>query len=125
MKIILFKSHTEKILSTVDPFHFENCIINLIDNAIKYGGNKIELAISSSDSTIEIIVKDNGQKISKEHRDKIFDKFYRIPQGNIHDIKGFGIGLYYCKQIIKKHNGTIKLDTNNGTSFILNLPKNG
>lgn len=123
-KKISFKTQEEDILSKVDPFHFENCIINLIDNAIKYGGNKIEISITSNNNSVEIIVKDNGATISKEHKEKIFEKFYRIPRGNIHDIKGFGIGLYYCKQIIKKHNGIIKLDTNNKTSFILNFPKN-
>ncbi|MDI9309057.1 MAG: HAMP domain-containing sensor histidine kinase [Limnohabitans sp.] len=122
-KEISFKPE-EDIFAKVDPFHFENCIINLIDNAVKYGGNKIEISISSNNITIEVIVKDNGQKIPKEHREKIFEKFYRIPKGNIHDIKGFGIGLYYCRQIIKKHNGNIILKTKEGTSFILNLPKN-
>lgn len=123
-KEISFKTQEEDILSKVDPFHFENCIINLIDNAIKYGGNKIEISITSNNNSVEIIVKDNGATIPKEHREKIFDKFYRIPRGNVHDIKGFGIGLYYCKQIIKKHNGNIILKTKEDTSFILNLPKN-
>jgi two-component system phosphate regulon sensor histidine kinase PhoR len=107
-------------------FHFENAISNLIDNALKYGGNKVEVAIVQTPKRIEITVEDNGLGIEKSQREKIFEQFYRIPKGNIHDVKGFGIGLYYAKKIIEKHNGTLELVSNtNKTIFkiaITNAP---
>jgi signal transduction histidine kinase len=111
-KTIIFRSNTEQLLGDLDPFHFENAINNLIDNALKYGGDKIEVNLTKVMKTIEITVSDNGNTIDKSQREKIFDKFYRIPKGNTHNVKGFGIGLYYTKKIIEKHNGTIQLVPN-------------
>lgn len=108
-KEIIFRSNTEELPLELDPFHFENAITNLIDNALKYGGDTIEVNITKVLETAEITVIDNGGLIDKSQREKIFDKFYRIPKGNTHDVKGFGIGLYYTKKIIEKHNGTIQL----------------
>ncbi|PTB88257.1 two-component sensor histidine kinase, partial [Marivirga lumbricoides] len=69
-----------------------------------------------------IMIEDDGGNISKEQKEKVFDKFYRIPKGNIHNIKGFGIGLYYTKNIIEKHNGTIELSVKKGkTVFKITL----
>ena len=73
----------------MDPFHFENAISNLIDNAIKYGGNEIEIHINRVLDNLEITIADNGNQIEKTKREKIFDKFYRIPKGNTHNVKGF------------------------------------
>ncbi len=92
-----------------DVFHFENVISNLLDNAIKYGGDTITAKLKSNGNRIEITIKDNGSGLEKTHRDKIFEKFYRVPKGNRHDVKGFGIGLYYSKKIIEKHGGTLQL----------------
>lgn len=111
-KEIQFSSNTDSLHTDVDTFHFENAIANLIDNAIKYGGNQIDVSISKVLERIEITVADNGGMIEKSQRDKIFDKFYRIPKGNTHDVKGFGIGLYYTKKIIEKHEGSIELLAN-------------
>jgi len=108
-RYILFKSNIETHPVEIDPFHFENAISNLIDNAIKYGGDTIEINLNSVLDAVEITVADDGGAIEKGHREKIFDKFYRIPTGNQHDVKGFGIGLYYTKKIIEKHNGSIHL----------------
>ncbi|WP_420571982.1 sensor histidine kinase [Kordia sp.] len=121
-KTIAFRSNVENLLVDLDPFHFENAISNLIDNALKYGGEQIEVNVSKVLETVEITVTDNGNTIDKSQREKIFDKFYRIPKGNTHDVKGFGIGLYYTKKIIEKHNGTIQLipDTNH-TIFKIKL----
>jgi two-component system phosphate regulon sensor histidine kinase PhoR len=125
-KEIIFTANQEIILAYVDVFHFENAISNLIDNALKYGGNKVEVAIVQTPKRIEITVEDNGLGIEKSQREKIFEQFYRIPKGNIHDVKGFGIGLYYAKKIIEKHNGTLELVSNtNKTIFkiaITNAP---
>lgn len=108
-KTLSFRSNIQNAISEIDPFHFENAITNLIDNALKYGGNTIEVNVSKVLETIEITVTDNGNPIDKSQREKIFDQFYRIPKGNTHDVKGFGIGLYYTKKIVEKHNGTIQL----------------
>lgn len=106
-KTIQFSTNKPQIITNVDSFHFENAISNLLDNAIKYGGEIIEVHINQVLNAIEITVADNGKGIDKHQQEKIFDKFYRIPKGNTHDIKGFGIGLYYTKKIIEKHGGSI------------------
>ncbi len=106
---ILFKHNVAHLVVEADPFHFENALTNLIDNALKYGGSTVEVNLNSLLSSVEIIVADNGGGIEKNQREKIFDKFYRIPKGNLHDVKGFGIGLFYTKKIIEKHGGTIAL----------------
>ncbi|MBC8753250.1 HAMP domain-containing histidine kinase [Kordia sp. YSTF-M3] len=108
-KTIRFSSNTEHFSTDVDLFHFENAINNLIDNALKYGGDQIEVNVTKILETVEITITDNGETIDKSQREKIFDQFYRIPKGNTHDVKGFGIGLYYTKKIVDKHNGTIQL----------------
>lgn len=111
-KTISFKSNSIALPAKVDPFHFENALANLIDNAIKYGGDTIEVNLNSLLNSVEITVADDGGKIDKNQREKIFDKFYRVPTGNRHDVKGFGIGLFYSKKIIEKHNGTLSLVPN-------------
>ncbi|MGX1928891.1 sensor histidine kinase [Flagellimonas sp. 2504JD4-2] len=108
-KELLFSTNISDIQVKVDPFHFENAVANLIDNAIKYGGNQIQVNLNSLMDQVEIIVADNGGNISPTQRDRIFEKFYRIPKGNRHDVKGFGIGLFYSKKIIEKHGGTLQL----------------
>lgn len=109
-----------------DEFYLSNLISNLIENAIKYSSDNLVLTISSKNigNTIEVIISDNGIGIEKKHLSKIFDKFYRVPTGNLHNAKGFGIGLSYVKQIVKLHKGTIKVSSelNKGTSFIIQLP---
>lgn len=107
----------------IDVFHFENVINNLIDNALKYGGEKISIDLSSKVNNIEIRIVDNGNTLIEEHKDKIFEQFYRVPTGNIHAVKGFGIGLYYVRKIIEMHNGSIQLELRkNQTIFKIILP---
>jgi len=121
-KIIEFKANVPSISRNIDIFHFENALSNLLDNAVKYGGNTIEVNLNSVLDSIEITVADNGKGIDKSNRDKIFDKFYRIPTGNRHDVKGFGIGLFYTKKIIEKHRGNITLvPSSKGTIFKITL----
>lgn len=121
-KTIDFISNQEELILNVDTFHFENAISNLIDNALKYGGPQIEVCFTSDKKKIEITVQDNGIEIDKNQHEKIFEKFYRIPKGNIHDVKGFGIGLYYSKKIIEKHRGTLELIVNVKNIFKITLP---
>ncbi|NQX82280.1 MAG: HAMP domain-containing histidine kinase [Flavobacteriaceae bacterium] len=112
----------ENIEVSIDKFHFENVIINLLDNAMKYGGEKIELVLNLVNTKIELSVIDYGNTIKKQHQKQLFEKFYRIPTGDIHNIKGYGIGLYYCKKIIEKHQAKLELNANKGkTSFKIKL----
>jgi len=106
----------------VDPFHFEQVISNLLDNAVKYGGDRIQLRLAQSTAT-QIQVEDNGNGLSPEQAKHIFEQFYRVPKGNLHDVKGFGIGLYYVKKIMEKHGGNVSLQTSkNSTQFTTDWP---
>jgi len=114
-----------------DKIHISNALYNLIDNAIKYSPEKPEISISTSPykDGIEISVRDNGIGISDEAHKQIFEKFYREPTGNVHNIKGFGLGLNYVKTIVEAYNGTVRLVSKKGegSTFIIKLPlkKNG
>lgn len=120
---LIFTSDIEELFVNIDPFHFENAISNLIDNAIKYGGDKIHITIKTTKENVLISIADNGTKIPKQQQDKMFEKFYRIPTGNLHDVKGFGIGLYYTKNIIEKHCGSIQVERINPFNiFQVTLP---
>ena len=121
-KEIIFTSNKKEYLVNIDRFHFENAFNNIIDNAIKYGGNKIEVNINTTNSEAIICIKDNGKELTIQQASKIFEKFYRIPKGNTHDVKGFGIGLYYSKNIIEKHGGSIDVAVMNGTNFKIIIP---
>lgn len=122
-KDIKFTTNIDSKILKIDLFHFENAISNLVDNAIKYGGDSIEITLNSVLNLTEISVADNGKGIDKSHQERIFDKFYRVPKGNTHDVKGFGIGLYYTKKIIEKHDGSINILSNfDNTIFKLQIP---
>lgn len=109
-----------------DAVHVGNVIYNLLDNAIKYSKREPDIVIStvSHDKCIEIIVADNGIGISKANQKKIFEKLFRVSTGNIHEVKGFGLGLSYVKAIVDRHRGSITLDSQvgKGTTFYVKLP---
>lgn len=122
-KTIAFDSKNATYLIDVDIFHFENAISNIIDNAIKYGGELITISLKDISNALVLTISDNGNTLTKAHKERIFEKFYRVPKGNTHDVKGFGIGLYYTKTIIEKHSGTIALDLSDDlTTFKTALP---
>lgn len=112
----------------VDETHFSNVIFNLLDNAIKY--KKPDLPVNlvlktwNKDDRIYMSVKDDGIGIKKENVKKIFDKFYRVHTGNLHNVKGFGLGLAYVKNIVELHKGDIKVESEygKGTKFTISLP---
>ncbi|QEE50811.1 HAMP domain-containing histidine kinase [Flavobacterium alkalisoli] len=122
-KEILFNPDRNELKVKADPFHFENVLSNIIENGIKYGGDKVEISIKANYLNADILIANNGKAIDKHQRERIFDKFYRIPTQNQHDIKGYGIGLYYSKIIMEKHKGALVLlpDTKE-TTFKITLP---
>lgn len=109
-----------------DNIHLTNVVINLLDNAIKYCLQAPDIVINTinSGNYILIRVKDNGIGISKSNRKKIFEKLYRVPTGNIHNFKGFGLGLSYVKAIVDQHNGEVSVDSElgQGSTFTIQLP---
>lgn len=122
-KNFTFNKRDHNIIAAVDTFHFENAINNILDNAVKYGGNVIEIELKTLKTQIEIDISDDGNSLKASDKERIFDKFYRVPKGNTHDVKGFGIGLFYSKTIIEKHGGSIVLNLNNNkTTFKITLP---
>jgi len=112
-----------------DELHLSNVLFNLVDNAIKYSPNKPEITVKTFNNkhNIVITVADKGMGMNKEQQEKIFDQFYRIPTGNVHNVKGFGLGLSYVHDIIKRLNGKIqvKSEKDKGTTFEVTLPLKG
>lgn len=118
--------NAEKFVILGDRTHLINTLRNLIDNAIKYSKEKPDLAIQTSNANQQLIIKisDKGIGMEKEYQKKVFDKYFRVPTGNVHDVKGFGLGLAYVKSIVELHGGTIGLESEKakGTTFTITLP---
>lgn len=116
----------EEFFLNCEPYHLENAILSLLENAKKYskGNIKIIFLVHKTNRKLIISVKDNGIGISDENKKKIFDKYYRVSSGDIHDVKGYGLGLNYVKRIVKLHKGkiTVKSTPTQGSEFIISLP---
>jgi len=125
---INYNLNAKKFTFFGDNIHLSNTLHNLIDNAIKYSSKtpKILVETNGNDDFIEISVKDDGIGVPQDSQKHIFDKFYRTPTGNIHDIKGFGLGLNYVKTIVEAYSGSVKLISkeNEGSTFVIKLPLN-
>lgn len=115
-------------LIALDTHHISNVLYNLVDNALKYTLEppKIHINTQNDGNMLHLIIKDNGIGMSKEQLKKIFTRFYRVPTGNRHDVKGFGLGLSYVKKIVEMHGGEISADSRlkNGSTFTITLPLN-
>ena len=102
---------------------------NILENALKYADKKPAIQIRTKNlyDAIQISIIDNGPGIPKEHQQRVFEKFYRIPYGDLHQVKGFGLGLSYVKRIVNLHGGSIQLlsEKNKGSEFIILLPITG
>lgn len=118
--------NADQFMVSGDKAHLTNALCNLIDNAVKYSTEVPELLIQTfnKDQKLILTVSDNGIGIDEQYREKVFDKFFRVPTGDVHDVKGFGLGLTYVKSIVELHGGSIELQSekNKGTVFIIRLP---
>ncbi|MBM71795.1 MAG: hypothetical protein CL847_03330 [Crocinitomicaceae bacterium] len=106
-----------------DQTHLTSVIFNLIDNALKYSAEDPRLKISTvqTDEGLEFSVRDNGVGIPKEHLGKVFERLYRVPSGNVHDVKGFGLGLSYVKAVVERHGGSITVESELGSYSVFSL----
>lgn len=116
---------SEQTMINLDKFHLTTAINNVLENAVKYGCQNITLITSQENELFSISIQDDGIGIAKSKQHLLFEKFYRVEQGNIHNTKGLGLGLYYVDQIVKAHQGSIKVvsELGRGTSFTLSIPK--
>lgn len=117
----------ENMAIYADKLHISSVVYNLLDNALKYSGNKgvVEVSLATPlSNVIELRVKDNGIGIAPEFQQKIFEKFFRVPSGDIHNVKGYGLGLSYVSHIVEQHHGLIevKSELGKGSTFILRFP---
>ncbi len=120
--------NASKPLIDADRIHITNILFNLIDNALKYSKENPNIVVSTRNDSegIFISVQDNGIGISKDNQKRIFDTMYRVPTGNIHNVKGFGLGLSYVKAVVEKHGGSVKVESElgRGSMFTIYLPFN-
>ena len=135
MKLVFEKEHVviEYEKEGVDfelkgsEIHLTNVIYNLLDNALKYSARSpaIDLQLKSSPSRLEFSIRDRGIGIAKAYQKNIFDKFFRVPMGDVHNVKGYGLGLHYVAGVVRKHNGKIAVESEEGkgSQFIISLPK--
>jgi len=123
---VSFKTAGEPFLIHADRMHITSVVYNLLDNALKYGGSKpeIKVALAATAQGFKMSVEDNGIGISPEYANKVFEKFFRVPSGDHHNIKGYGLGLSYAAQVVQQHGGSIAVESQpgKGAIFMIKLP---
>ncbi len=126
---VIFEKSGDSFIIAGGPIHLTNVIYNLLDNALKYseGEPHISILLEEVDYRVVLKVADRGIGISKEFNKKIFEKFFRVPAGDVHNVKGYGLGLSYVESVIKSHKGIIEVESEfgKGTTFIIVIPKLG
>ena len=125
--IIEFNTSLQELFIEADKLHISSVLYNLLDNALKYSSNNavVKLYLSMpANHLVELRIIDNGIGIAKQFQHKIYDKFFRVPTGDVHNIKGYGLGLSYVNHIIRQHNGSIsvKSELGKGSEFTVLLP---
>lgn len=119
----------EQLSLTADRFHLRNLLATLIDNALKYTDKRpqIHLSAEQKEESVVLTISDNGHGIAREHLEHLFEKFYRVPQGDVQSVRGYGLGLYYARQVAERHHGTLTVESRVGvgSTFTLKLPANG
>lgn len=124
--ILSYNLDAQYFIVNADRMHLTNLMYNLLDNANKYSLEKpiINISTQNDGDCLLIAIKDNGMGISKANQKKIFDKLYRVPTGNVHNVKGFGLGLSYVKAVVEKHKGYIDIESqlHKGTTFFIRIP---
>lgn len=112
-----------------DRLHLLSVLFNLLDNALKYSPDKpvIDVRIKDAGNALQLVVADKGVGIPPEYHQRVFEKFFRVPHGNVHNAKGYGLGLSYVAHVVEQHKGTIAVDSNEGqgSRFTITLPKRG
>jgi two-component system phosphate regulon sensor histidine kinase PhoR len=110
-----------------DRLHLVSVIFNLLDNALKYsaGNPQINIDMKESGKNVQLVIADSGIGVPAEYQNRVFEKFFRVPTGNLHNAKGYGLGLSYVSHVVKKHEGTLKLESveGDGSKFFITLPK--
>lgn len=122
-----FEPQGSDFQASVDRIHLTNVIYNLLDNALKYSENipEIALQLSETPTQLTLIVRDKGIGIPAEYQTRVFDKFFRVPTGDTHNVKGYGLGLNYVASVVEQHHGTISVESEagKGSTFTITLPK--
>ena len=129
-KSVEFKIECDEALELyADRFHLKNILSTITDNSIKYSEGEVSIGCRAwvEDGWVNISIADNGKGIAARHLEHIFDKFYRVPSGDKHDVRGYGLGLYYTRQVVERHRGEIRATSQEGkgTTMTIKLPHNG
>ncbi len=124
--VIFVNSVPEELTLTADSFHLQNILQTLIDNSLKYSDEQVQIEIAARHTAggTEIALRDNGHGMEAKHLERIFEKFYRIPTGDVQNVRGFGLGLYYARRVVDGHGGTICATSKKGvgTTLTITLP---
>lgn len=119
----------EGLVMTGDRFHLQNLLSTLLDNALKYTDREpaIHLSATEEEGWLLLAIRDNGRGIAREHLEHLFEKFYRVPQGDVQSVRGYGLGLYYARRVAERHGGTLTVESRVGvgSTFTLKIPANG